>query len=313
MDTLSAVLSLVRPASYMFRGLAAAGEWAVDFAAQPGILCLALLQGQAWVSVDGEAAHLLRAGECMLLPRDLAVRVGSAVDAPATDAWAVFSTAGAGGVAVLNGGGDMVGIGGFFDFSGRHAKVLLDVLPAIVHIRGESDRSDLRHAIERVMGELRDPQPGSFLVAQHLSHLILLQALRTFMAEARGGGVGWIYALADGQVSAALNAMHADPAHKWTIQGLADCAHMSRSSFAMRFKQLVGEAPIDYLTRWRMLVAADRLLSARDPLPVLAAAAGYASEGAFALAFRRVMGCTPAQYVRISRSTTGAMALRHSA
>jgi AraC-like DNA-binding protein len=93
-----------------------------------------------------------------------------------------------------------------------------------------------------------------------------------------------------------LNALHRDPAHKWTLATLAACAHMSRSAFAPRFKTLVGQAPLDYLTRWRMLLAADRLLLAREPIAVIAPAVGYASESAFSTAFRRVMGCSPREY-----------------
>lgn len=298
MDALSDVLSLLKPASYMFRGLAAGGDWGIRFDAHRGINCYAVLSGQAWLTVEGVADVLLEAGDCVLLPRGHASRLGSAVGINTVDAWEVFPTVGEGGVVTVNGGGDVYGLGGFFAFDSLHADILLEVLPPIVHIREESDRAALRSAIERIMQELRDPQPGGYLAAQHLAHLMLLQALRLFLAQGPEAGVGWIYALADRQIGAAMNALHGDPARKWTIAALADVAAMSRSTFALHFKARVGASPIDYLTRWRMLLAASRLQHSRDSIAVIAPMVGYESESAFSTAFKRVMGCAPRDYVR---------------
>jgi AraC-like DNA-binding protein len=149
-----------------------------------------------------------------------------------------------------------------------------------------------------MMQELREPQPGSFLVAQHLAHMMLVQALRLHLADGSSGGVGWLFALANKQMGAALRAMHDDPAQRWTLQELAERAGMSRSSFALKFKATVGASPMDYLTRWRMLLAGDRLASSSDPISVIALSLGYESESAFSTAFKRVMDCSPRRYSR---------------
>lgn len=297
MDALSDVLSLLKPASYMFRSVDAAGDWAIGFEAHRGINCHALLKGQAWLAVEGVADVLLEEGDCVLLPRGLPFRIGSALEVTPVDAWDVFPAAAEGGVVSINGGGDVFGVGGYFAFESRHADILLDVLPPIVHIRQASDRAVLISAMERITEELRTPLPGGFLMARHLAHLVLLQALRIILANGPDGGSGWIYGLADKQVGAALSALHGDPARKWTIQALADVAAMSRSTFALRFRARVGASPIDYLTRWRMLLAADRLVTTRDPIAVIAPALGYESESAFSTAFKRVMGCAPRAYL----------------
>jgi AraC-like DNA-binding protein len=112
------------------------------------------------------------------------------------------------------------------------------------------------------------------------------------------GGVGWLFALADKQMGAAINAMHGDPAQRWTLQDLAERAGMSRSTFALKFKATVGESPMEYLTRWRVLLAGDRLANSGDPISVIARSLGYESESAFSTAFKRVMGCSPRQYGR---------------
>jgi AraC-like DNA-binding protein len=187
-------------------------------------------------------------------------------------------------------------VGGNFALTGNHASILLGVLPPIVHIRKESDKAVLRWSLERMMQELREPQPGGFLVAQNLAYMMLVQALRLHLAEGLRGGVGWLFALADKQMSAAINSMHDDPAHSWTIQKLAERAGMSRSTFALKFKETVGASPMEYLTRWRMLLAGDKLANSGDPISVIALSLGYESESAFSTAFKRVMGCSPRQY-----------------
>ena len=300
MDVLSSILSLLKPLGYMFRAIDGGGDWALRFPAHDGIMCCAALEGRVWLTVEGVARVLLEAGDCVLLPKPGVTSLGSTPDAPAADVCDVMPRFAEGGVVTINGGGDAFGLGGFFQFDRSHAGVLLDLLPPIVHIRKEDDRAALRSAIERIMQELREPQPGGYLAAQHLSHLVLLQALRAFMADhrmqANHAAVGWIHALGDRQLSLALNAMHNDVARKWTIQSLAECAHMSRSTFALRFKKRVGEAPMDYLTRWRMLLAAERLRASRESVARIAPSLGYESESAFSTAFKRVMGCSPREY-----------------
>jgi AraC-like DNA-binding protein len=90
--------------------------------------------------------------------------------------------------------------------------------------------------------------------------------------------------------------MHNDPGYPWTLQSLAERVGMSRSVFALRFRETVGATPMEYLARWRMLLAADRLRNSSDGLSAIAQSLGYKSESAFGKAFRRVMGCSPRQY-----------------
>ena len=97
---------------------------------------------------------------------------------------------------------------------------------------------------------------------------------------------------------AIIDAMHGDPAQRWTIEDLAGRAGMSRSTFALKFKQTVGASPMEYLTRWRMLLAGDKLVNSSDAISVIARSLGYESESAFSTAFKRVMGCSPRQYSR---------------
>ena len=102
-------------------------------------------------------------------------------------------------------------------------------------------------------------------------------------------------------MNAVLAAMHADPARKWTLAMLANVAGMSRSSFAVRFKDSVGEPAMDYLTRWRMMLAADRLANESMSISLVAPTVGYESESAFGAAFKRVFGYSPRRYAKVAR------------
>lgn len=302
-DPLSEILSLLKPKSYAFRGIDAAGHWAIDFPTAGGLRCYALQSGECWLHVEGQDAPLrLEAGDCVLLPGGQAFRFGSDAASPPLDARQVFEAVEAGDVAVINGGGNCSGVGGYFTFAGGHADFLLNLLPTVVHFRRDIDRAAPSGSVERLTQELRRPQPGGALIAEHLAQMLLIQALRMHLMEGAGHQTGWLFALADKQLSLAMSAMHGDLGRRWTLQALANVAGMSRSSFAARFTATVGEPAMEYLTRWRMLIAADRLENAGGQIAVLAPTLGYESESAFGAAFKRVMGCSPRRFVGATSS-----------
>jgi AraC-like DNA-binding protein len=299
MDALSDVLSVLKPRSYASGGFDVGGEWSIQFRQHEGVKCYAVVSGQCWVSVEGvPEAVPIKAGDCFLLPLGRPFRLASDLTLTPVDPQSMFVAGRSGGIVTVNGGGHCLIVGGHFAFAGSHADMLLGVLPPIVHIRKESDKAALRWSLERMREELREPQPGGFLVAQQLSYMMLVQALRLHLAEGLRGGVGWLFALADKQMSAAMNSMHDDPGHRWTLQEMAERAGMSRSTFALKFKQMVGESPLEYLTRWRMLLAGDKLTNSSDSISAIALSLGYESESAFSTAFKRWMGCSPRQYSR---------------
>jgi len=299
------VLSLLKPRSSVSAFLDAGGDWSIQFPREEGIRFQAVVSGHCWLAVDGVPDPVrLSSGDCFLLPSGRPFRLASDLALEPDDAYAVLS-ARQDGVATSNGGGDFLGVGCLFTLAGRHIGILLGELPPIVHIRDESEQLALRWSLERMLKEQRAPQPGAFLVAQHLAHMMLIQALRIYLAEGSDGGVGWLFALADTQISAAITAMHENPGHRWTLQALGKRAGMSRTSFAVRFKATVGVSPMEYLTRWRMLLAGDRLTNSSDPVSATALALGYESESAFSTAFKRVMGCSPRRYSRSEASAPG--------
>ncbi|WP_064706652.1 AraC family transcriptional regulator [Rhizobium bangladeshense] len=297
MDPLSNVLVLLKPRSYVSAGLAAAGDWAIDFPPPDGIKFNAVISGSCWLTVEGVAEAIrLEEGDCFLLTSSRAFRLASDPSVEAIPSDVIYSIA-RDGIATCNGGGEFFLIGSRFSFSGGNSDILLAILPPIVHVKRDSDHAAvLRWSLDRMTRELRDGQPGGFLMAEHFAHVMLMQVLRLHIASPDARGVGWLFALTDRRIGAALGAMHADPARKWTLQSLAERASMSRSTFALHFKTKVGLAPMDYLTRWRMLVAGDRLANSTEAIASVALSLGYDSESAFSTAFKRVMGCSPRQY-----------------
>jgi AraC-like DNA-binding protein len=301
MDPLSEVLALMKPQSLSCGGFTMPGDMAIFFPKHQGVKCYAMLAGECWLAVEGVSEPvLLRAGDCFLLPRGMPFRLAGDLSLEPVHyatAWGRLSRNST--VPEVSEGARYIA-GGFFAFTGSHAEMLLQSLPPIVHIRREADRTTMRWSLERMREELRDPQPGGSLIAQQLAYMMLIQALRLHLTDAASATRGWLSALTDKQMSLAIVSMHSDPGHSWTLESLAARVGMSRSVFALRFRETVGATPMEYLTRWRMLLAADRLRGSAEGLSAIAQSLGYESESAFGKAFRRVMGCSPRQYTRSS-------------
>jgi AraC-like DNA-binding protein len=299
MDPLSEVLALLKPQSLSSGGFMVPGDMAVYFPKHKGVKCYAMLAGECWLAVEGVPEPvLLRAGDCFLLPRGFAFRLATDLSLEPvhyTHAWDRLSKSHS--TSEIPEGARYIA-GGFFAFTGGHAEMILQSLPPIVHIRSESDKAAMRWSLERMRQELSDPQPGGSLIAQQLAYMMLIQALRLHLADAANAGRSWLSALSDKHMSIAIASMHSDPGYPWTLQSLAERVGMSRSVFALRFRETVGATPMEYLTRWRMLLAADRLKNSSDGLSAIAQSLGYESESAFGKAFRRVMGCSPRRYAR---------------
>lgn len=300
MDPLSEVLSLLKPHSYTVVGIDIGEPFSVHIPSYEGVKCYAVVSGEQWLEVEGEPAPVrLSAGDCILLARGRPFRLASDLSAPLTDtAQLHWEHPRNGEIRTVNGGGTCFTVGGHFLLEGAYADILFGLLPPIVHLRSEADRAALRWSLERLMHELRYPQPGSMLIAQQLAYSMLVQALRLHISKHHEGSVGWLFALCDEQLGRALHALHEDPSRGWTLQELAHIAGMSRSSFAEKFRHKVGQPAMGYLIHWRMLKAAELLANTSSSVGEIAQSIGYESESAFSAAFKRVLGLTPRQYAR---------------
>ena len=297
MDPLSDVLTLLKPYRLKTGAADIAGGLWIQMPKHAGLYCYAVLEGVCWLALEGgdEPTRLI-AGDCVVLPSGQPFRIGTAPNLPLIEAEEFFVGRNNGEIMSHEGGGDCSLYAARFEFENRDAEVLLGVLPPIVHIRAEDDRATLRWSLDRMMSELREPRPGSELVVEHLAHLVLVQALRLHIANDDANRVGWLSALADRRMGSVISALHHAPARGWTVQAMAVQAGMSRTAFALRFKAVVGMSPMEYLTRWRMLLAASAMRKPHHTVSSVASEVGYVSESAFSTAFKRVMGSSPRRY-----------------
>ncbi|MFD4116910.1 AraC family transcriptional regulator [Streptomyces niveus] len=185
---------------------------------------------------------------------------------------------------------------GHIAFDDRNAALLTSLLPPLVIVRVANPHGRrLAQLTDLLATEVGAAAAGSPLVQNHLAQILLVHMLRAHAAQT-DRPTGWLGALNEDGIGAALRAVHADVAHSWTLKELAEISHMSRSAFAQAFKNHVGTTPLEYLIQWRISLARDAL--ARDTLSIseLARATGYLSESAFSTAFRRVVGSSPTQF-----------------
>jgi AraC-like DNA-binding protein len=178
--------------------------------------------------------------------------------------------------------------------------MLLSGLPSLlkVSVRGSNAGIWLEASVQYALTEARSPRPGGAGVLSKLAEVLFIEVLRLYMNEEHAGRSGWLAAVRDRIVGAALTQLHTRPAHAWTLETLARAAATSRSVLAERFQRLVGSAPMEYLTQWRMVLAANLLCRSNAPLARIAEDVGYRTDTAFIRAFRREYGSPPAAWRR---------------
>jgi len=296
MDPLSETLSLLNTHSSFFAGLKAGGDWAIDFPPPDGIKFNAIVEGTCWLMVEGvEQPIRLTAGDCFLLPRKRAFSLRSDLSFPAIHSDAIYRHA-VNGIASCGTADEFFLIGGRFDF-GEEARLLFDGLPPVAVIKSGSDQACvLNWALQRIAHELTSPALGNSIVVQHLGHIMLVQVLRMYLIQEGNTAPSWLLAISDPRIGATIQAIHADPARSWSVENLAKIAGVSRSTFALRFKQKSGVAPLEYVLRWRMQLATRLLKTNRTTISSIAQKLGYDSDSAFSHAFKRIMTCSPREY-----------------
>ena len=194
---------------------------------------------------------------------------------------------------------------GCFNFELPESKLLIKHLAPVISLRASDQSASpwFQSTLHFIAAETSADLPGAPAIVDRLAEVLFIQAMRAcIQATYPPGNPNWLRALSDKQIGEALKLMHAEPSRTWTVVELARSVAMSRSAFAERFKELVGETPLDHLTQWRMVRAAGIMLSAKTKrFAEIASAVGYDSESSFGKAFRRVMGVSAGQYRREKR------------
>lgn len=288
MDVLSDVLRLLRLRASVFFHASFCGAWSVDSSGENKATFHLIAGGTCWLHMPSSSHPIaLRGGDLVVFPRD-DVHVISASSEPVTLAphSGVVSSGGEGPSTSL--------VCGYFEFDTPLPNPILSALPDVVHIR--SDETGNPNWIDVLMrfiaAETDKSEPGADVVVDRLSDVLFIQVIRIYMRD-HAGSIGLLAGLSDQKISQALQSLHANPELSWTVERLAETACMSRAAFAKRFQELMGVAPMAYVTHWRMQRAHELLRQGALSVASIAERSGYHAEAAFRKAFKQYMGFGP--------------------
>jgi AraC-like DNA-binding protein len=257
-------------------------------------------QGRLQLRVEGGEAIEVRAGELVLLSHNDDHSFGSDLDTAAIPAHKFVQSQEAGGIARIKhgGGGEATQVLCGFLGSETSFNPLLSSLPPVLKldVRATASGAWIESSFRFAVSEIAAGRMGSATVIAKLSELLFVEAVSQYVANLPAERRGWLAGLRDPQIGRALGLLHARPTQAWTAEGLALEVGMSRSAFAERFTSLIGQPPIQYLTLWRMHMAAQRLREGRGNVAQVALAVGYESEAAFSRAFKRQFGTSPGNW-----------------
>jgi len=273
----------------------------------PGTDCLIsyhiVTQGPCWAAVNGEAPILLETGDILVLPRGDAYKIASSPQYPNSEdeinSIEFFKSMASGIIPPVvsepaTGTDNSKLICGFLGCDLRPYNPLLSTLPRMIRIPAPTDDNDpLSSLVEFALSETRQARGGERCLLLRLSEVMFVEVLRRYLRSNIKTGSGWLDGLVHPVVGRALDHLHRDLSRNWNLQSLADAAGTSRSTLADHFTRLVGIPPMQYLTNWRMQVAANRLMETTLKIYAISSEIGYDSEAAFSRAFKRVIGVSP--------------------
>lgn len=314
MDALSETLRVVRLVGAIFINARFTAPWCyqsqpADQVApllEPGaermVIFHMIVEGECWVELEGEAPVHLSAGDVAMFPQGDGHRMTSQPGLPPAPLGRLGAVLARRPRQIRYGGGGAATqlLCGYMACDARLGRMLLAGLPSIVKVdvRGSAAGNWLEASVRYALAEARSPRPGGDGVLAKLAEVVFIEVLRLYMHQQGEGRTGWLAGVGDRIVGSALNALHKSPAYAWTLEELARVAGTSRSVLAERFHALVGSSPIQYLTQWRMMLAANLLRGSKQPLMLIAQDVGYQTDTAFSRAFRREFGVPPAAWRR---------------
>jgi AraC-like DNA-binding protein/mannose-6-phosphate isomerase-like protein (cupin superfamily) len=302
-------VSLIRHALY--RPLDARAPWGLRVPHRDRASFYLVSRGSARLEVEGEQAHVLSPGEVGFIPHGTAHVLRDAPDSkpvpvcdgPYSPSRSPRQIGGRGAVTVI--------VAGFFELSNEREPMLLRGMPPVVVLSASDPTSGpwIAATVQFIVAESASPRPASSVVLQRLADVLFVLALRSTAAHGQCRQSG-IAAIPDPRVYQALTLMHARVGEPWTVDELARRVGMSRSGFAARFTQLVGQSPLQYLARWRVARAAELLRDTDEKVAAIAGRVGYESVPSFSRAFKRWQRASPAAFRRASDRASARQRLR---
>lgn len=307
------ILEGLRLRSAVFCRMTLCGELGFDKDALVGAPFYLMLTGEAWLRPHPEDEPIrLGPGDIVVLPQGEEHALLSRPDARTVSFTKLAEAEGivpwVPGMRYKSsdlrfGGGEPVArlVSGVFAFGDHRRNPLFSALPPVLLLRA-GDSSPVTDRVRSIAAlldaELASGEPGAGCVGGRLADILFIQVVRHYLSAAESLPRGWLRAMTDADIAPALALMQRAPERPWTVASLARETCMSRSRFALRFQQVVGRAPLDYLTDWRMYLAAGRLTEQGASLATVAASVGYRSDVTFSKAFKRWSGRSPGRYAR---------------
>jgi len=304
-DVLADVLDSLKLRGRFFCRCELSAPWAIGFGAGFFSHFHVITSGSCWLKLEDESAPIaLEEGDLVLVfPRGSSYQFCDDPRTPPIPLTEIVGNSRGGLRAVIRhgSGGRKAGlICGAFEFRGTRADASLSVLPKWIRVSKRESLANewLSATLRFFQQETREPGVGSETIITRLIDVILVEAIRAWLKDQPQGAAGWLGALRDPAIGAALGLIHKSPEKRWTVAMLAAQVGMSRSPFAARFMALVGQSPMSYLKRWRLQRAAQLLRDWTLSLADIAERVGYESSAALSRVFKREFGVSPAQYRR---------------
>lgn len=300
-DALTDIFRSVRMEGSVFSRAKLAAPFGVESGDMRKGVFHAVVKGNPWARlVDGGDAIQLEPGDVVVFPFGDNHLITDAPDSshrPITEL-AATSSGGMGRLVVDGEGARTSLICGHISFESGEAHPVFSMLPPMIHVRDQ--KGSIVSVAETLIGliadEVDNPTPGSETVVARLTDVLIVLILRAYVGDLEPGEGGWLGALKDAGIREAIGQIHRRPDYPWTAAELARVAGLSRSAFFTRFRDSVGETPADYLTRWRIHLAARQLREEGISVAAAGRLVGYQTEAAFSNAFLRVMGVRPGAY-----------------
>jgi AraC-like DNA-binding protein len=303
-DVLTTVIETLRVRGSVICRSELRGPWAMKLHSQGMAHFHAVERGRCFLRIRGmRRPVLLEAGDLAMVPHDIGHILSDPENPPAQAMIALDELETQGAYRYLSnagGGAETRLICGAFRFEGEEVHPLLSLLPPLVHLPSAHGHAPdwLDATIRLLVAETRTPRAGTETIVARLTDVVFVQLLRAWVERLPTGEGGWLGAMRDPQIGAALGLIHREPQRPWTVAALAAAVGSSRSPFAARFSSLVGEPPLAYLTRWRMQSATAMLSDGGLTVSEIAERVGYDSVPAFSKAFKRRLGSNPSSWRR---------------
>jgi AraC-like DNA-binding protein len=298
-DPFSEILKLSNAQTTISGGFTAQEPWGIRFPAPEKIKFFAIIKGACWLRLDGAPAPVqVQTGDVIVLCAQRGFVLSSDLETDLIDAHSLFKGI-TGEIVKLGEGEDCVQIGGHVRLDPASGNLLSDALPPVIHVRSGSPQAGiLQWLLDQLVHEGTKGLPGASVASAQIAQLLFVQVLRAHLDNAEPFPAGWLRALGDPRIAPALSLMHGEPGRAWQLHELARAVAMSRTTFALHFKNVVGVPPLTYLLNWRMHLAERALREDNAQVSAVALSLGYTSESAFSNAFKRVMGQAPKRYQR---------------